>query len=107
MTEDDTFDVLRRIPLADLVKRNQSLVDFIYSQLRSLREIEEKQGEIDKKERRWGWLIGKQERYWLSRPPNFNEGMIDNAFKGTGWTCKSFLIEVYKEFDRIDKKSLL
>ena len=104
MTEDDTFDVLRRIPVADLVKRNQSLADFIYSQVRMRREIEDKQAEIDKKERRWGWLIGKQEKYWLSDLPTFNEGMVDNAFEGTGWTSKSFLVEVNKELDLLDKK---
>jgi hypothetical protein len=97
MTEDDTFEALKRIPYHELVSHHGATVDFVSSIERirdSAEKIEERHKFVDK----WfGWLLGPQEPIWLTGAPTVNKESVDNAFAGTGWTCDSLIKELNKK----------
>lgn len=96
-TEDDTYNALKRIPFSELQNTHGALILFIRSVTNTRRIIQKEQEKIDKRNRRWGWLIGKAEPYWISDLPTVNSAAVNETVKHTGWTCKDIIKEINGE----------
>lgn len=84
LSEDDTFDRLRRIPISELINRHGPLIDFVYSIVRDRIEANEKS------------IFGKRKSSDLIAKIGFDEESIDKEFEGSGWTCDALVVEIEK-----------
>lgn len=98
MTEDDTFDALRRVPIQELEAQNEWLTHLICRNewLRIVEEIwskHENEGQFAKKITKWTFGIFSTDPVFYLKMPLPDPLFEDMAFKSfqSGWTYKEYI----------------
>jgi len=111
MTEDDTYNALRRIPWHDLLERTRSLTHFcVGHEVRRREEALANAAEL-RKYNRMKWLkpfLGAQavEPIYLNTTINLDTSVTRSALDGTGWIYEDYMAEINKIVDAIDAEAL-
>lgn len=123
LTEDDTFNTLRRIPMVEIEKRiGDQLVDLLRMQLKSLRYRyldSERAYARSEYMRRWipFYPLPSSHSHLIPQDIVLRIGVMingvgwDHFFDNTGWTADEYVFELNRVFDReyaeeIEKKRI-